>query len=88
MKTLQQLPSFLYTTLLFECGPPCLSTMSLPDLRYQIGLNTPNTARSAKLGFEPLESTKVNQDINYLLTEDDAYVGAQIMYKLYEMLTS
>lgn len=49
--------------------------MSLPDLRYRIGLNTPNTARSAKLGFEPPEITKVNQDIYYLLTKDDASIG-------------
>lgn len=38
-----------------------LSTISLPDLRYLIGLKTPNTARSAKFGLDP----PVNKCYNY-----------------------
>ena len=35
-------------------SPMCVcSTISLPDFRYRIGLRTPKTARSAKLGFQP-----------------------------------
>lgn len=38
------------------------STKSLPACKYRIGLSTPNTARSAKFGFEPPVQNKTNND--------------------------
>jgi len=37
-----------------------LSTISLPDRRYLIGLRTPNTARSPKFGFDPPDIRNYN----------------------------
>lgn len=45
------------------------STMSLPDCRFRIGLRTPNTARSARLGFEPPITIRfhISQNFIYML---------------------
>lgn len=37
------------------------STKSLPACKYRIGLSTPNTARSAKFGFEPPVQNKTKK---------------------------
>ena len=43
------------------------STMSLPDCRFRIGLRTPNTARSARLGFEPPITIRFHINQNFML---------------------
>lgn len=40
------------------------STISLPDFKYRMGLRTPKTSRSARLGFKPPVKKKYNRPVN------------------------